>query len=88
MLKLQWMKEGIQWQERLQQCQRRVNEMRDRLITELEEMNATWDSAPPAGSHERRAALPLERLEQIYRSMSYVARWTEQIQERLVQLSL
>jgi hypothetical protein len=32
--------------------------------------------------------LPLERLEQLYRAMSYVARWTEQVQERIVQLAM
>jgi hypothetical protein len=31
--------------------------------------------------------LPLERLEQIYRAMSYVSRWMAQIQERVVQLA-
>ena len=31
--------------------------------------------------------LPLDRLEQIYRALSYVGRWTEQIQERAVQLA-
>ncbi|HAB18192.1 MAG TPA: hypothetical protein PLX89_06635 [Verrucomicrobiota bacterium] len=88
MLKLQWMQDGFDWLDRLQSLQGRVNTMRDQLSAELREMNGIWDAAPPSGSPGRRAALPLERLEQIYRSMSYIARWTEQIQERLVQLSL
>ncbi len=33
-------------------------------------------------------ALPLDRLEQIYRLLGYFARWSEQLQERIFQLSL
>jgi hypothetical protein len=88
MLKLRIMQEGLEWADKLQALQGRVNSRRDELTTELQAMNATWDAAPPIGSPERRAALPLERLEQIYRTMSYVARWTEQLTERVVQLAM
>jgi curved DNA-binding protein CbpA len=88
MLKLRIMQEGLEWADKLQALQGRVNARRDELTTELQAMNATWDAAPPIGSPERRAALPLERLEQIYRTMSYVARWTEQLTERVVQLAM
>jgi hypothetical protein len=44
-------------------------------------------TAPPVGASNRREALPLARLEQIYWGVSYLSRWSEQIQERLVQLS-
>ena len=88
MLKLRIMQEGLDWADKLQALQGRVNARRDELTTELQAMNATWDAAPPVGSPERRAALPLERLEQIYRTMSYVARWTEQLTERVVQLAM
>jgi hypothetical protein len=50
-------------------------------------MNPVWERAPMAGDPARRQALPLERLEQIYRSMSYVARWMSQLDERRVQLA-
>ncbi|HTH49406.1 MAG TPA: hypothetical protein VMB21_17955 [Candidatus Limnocylindria bacterium] len=88
MLKLRIMQEGLDWADKLQSLQGRVNARRDELTAELQSMNATWDAAPPIGSPERRAALPLERLEQIYRTMSYVARWTEQLTERVVQLAM
>jgi len=42
----------------------------------LKTMNASWPGIKP-----------LDRLEQIYRVFGYMARWTAQIQERLVQLS-
>ncbi len=88
MLRLRIMQEGLEWADKLQLLQGRVNARRDELATELQAMNVTWDAAPPIGSSERRAALPLERLEQIYRTMSYVARWTEQLTERVVQLAM
>jgi hypothetical protein len=34
-----------------------------------------------------RDRLPLGRLEELYRLFGYFARWSEQIQERVVQLS-
>jgi DnaJ-domain-containing protein 1 len=88
MLRLRLMQEGLTWTDRLQTLQGRVNAKRDEFTAELRALNATWDAAPPVGSPERAAALPLERLEQIYRAMSYVARWTEQLQERLVRLAM
>jgi hypothetical protein len=55
---------------------------------ELTAMNAVWAAAPSVGDPARVSALPMERLEQVYRAMSYVARWTGQIQERVVQLAV
>ena len=88
MLKLRLMQEGLEWADTLQGLQNRVNARRDELTAELRAMNAAWDVAPPVGSLDRASALPLERLEQIYRAMSYVARWTEQLSERVVQLAI
>ena len=58
------------------------------LEAELKAMNPLWDAAPPVGYPMREAGLPLEKLEQVYRRWSYVARWIGQLQERVVQLSL
>lgn len=88
MLRLRLMQEGLAWGDKMQTLQGRVNAKRVEFSDELRALNATWDAAPPVGSPERAATLPLERLEQIYRAMSYVARWTEQLQERLVQLAM
>jgi len=51
-------------------------------------MNVVWATAPAVGEAGRVGALPMERLEQIYRAMSYVSRWTDQLQERVVQLAM
>ena len=87
-LKLQLMQAGMEWMDRLIDLQGRVRAMGDSLSTELNGMNAVWAAAPQVGDPARVSALPLERLEQVYRAMSYVARWTGQIQERVVQLAV
>ncbi len=88
MLKLQIMREGLEWTDRLQQLQAKVNETQKAFETELRNMNPIWESAPAVGDPARAAALPLERMEQLYRGLSYVARWTEQLQERILQLAI
>lgn len=88
MLKLKSFQEGLEWTERLLALQQRVNSRRQALETELAGMNSVWEAAPSPGSTGRMAALPLERLEQIYRAISYITRWTGQIQERVVQLAV
>lgn len=87
LLKVQLFERGMEWTDKLQALQQRINTKRDELARELQQMNPIWESAPPVGSPQRAAALPLERLEQIYRVFSYIARWTEQVQERVVQLA-
>lgn len=88
LLKVQYFEKAMDWTDKLNTLQKRVNERRDSLMNELRQLDSFWNSAPPVGSPKRATALPLERLEEIYRVMSYVARWTAQIQERIVQLSL
>ena len=87
LLKVQMFERGMEWTDKLQALQQRINAKREELTGEIQQLNAVWESAPAVGSPERLAALPLERLEQIYRVFSYIARWSEQIQERNVQLA-
>ena len=87
LLKVQMFERAMEWTDQLQSLQQRINARRDELTAELQQMNPVWASAPPMGEPGRVAALPLERLEQLYRVFSYVARWSEQIQERNVQLA-
>ncbi|MEO5802406.1 MAG: hypothetical protein ABIR24_02665 [Verrucomicrobiota bacterium] len=87
LLKVQLFERGQEWTDKLNALQQKINLKRDELSNELRELNSVWQSAPPIGSPNRAAALPMERLEQIYRIYSYIARWSEQIQERVVQLS-
>lgn len=87
LLKVQMFEKAQDWTDKLNNLQQKINVKRDELSAELQSMNAAWNSAPSIGSSERASILPLERLEQIYRVFSYIARWTEQIQERVVQLA-
>jgi DnaJ-domain-containing protein 1 len=88
LLKVRFFEQGMDWTDKLNALQQRLNAKRDELNAELAPLNETWAKAPAIGSPERVAALPLERLEQIYRTFSYLWRWSGQIQERSVQLSM
>jgi curved DNA-binding protein CbpA len=87
LVKVQMFQRGMEWTDKIQSLQQRITARRDELAVELWKLNEVWESAPPVSSPERPAALPLERLEQIYRVFSYIARWSEQLQERNVQLA-
>jgi DnaJ-domain-containing protein 1 len=78
-LKVQFFERGQASVDGLNALQRRINEQRGLLLDELKAMNPEWESA----TREK----PLKRLEEIYRLLGYFARWSEQLQERVVQLS-
>ncbi len=89
MLKLKQLQQSLDWNDRLTELQQRVNAKNAELTAELRTLNAAWESMQsPAGDSSRASALPLERLEQLYRGLSYVGRWTEQLRERLAQLAV
>ena len=83
LLKVRLFERAQDWTAKLNELQRDLNARQEELLAETKMMNAAWE-APTA----ERAALPLERLEQIYRLLGYFGRWSEQLQERVVQLSL
>jgi DnaJ-domain-containing protein 1 len=78
-LKVQFFERGQERVDELKSFQQKINERRDTLLAELKTLNAYWD----AGTAER----PLKRLEEIYRFLGYFTRWSEQLQERVVELS-
>src|SRR5688572_7177378 len=61
LLKVQMFERGMEWTDKLQGLQQRINAKRDELTAELQQMNPIWESAPAIGSPQRAAALPLER---------------------------
>jgi hypothetical protein len=85
LLKVQLFERGHEWTEKLLAQQRELHAKRDGLLAELRSMNPAWDAVSSASA--LRAGLPFERLEQIYRTLGYLGRWFEQLQERIVQLS-
>lgn len=78
LLQVQWFERGQAWVGKLGELRQTVAVRRDALLAELEAMNAAW---------EMSAARPLERLQEIWRLLSFYERWLAQIQERVVKLS-
>lgn len=87
MLKVRLFQRGMEWVETLKGLQQQVQARQRDLEHQLRGLNPAWDTAPPVGSADRAAALPLDQLADTYRGLSYGARWSEQLQERLVQLA-
>lgn len=79
-LKVQFFERGQACIEKLNSLQHTINQRRDALLAELKRMNADWESS--------EKSRPLGRLEEIYRLLGYFGRWTEQIQARVIELSL
>ena len=88
LLQAQWFQQSLEWTARLQALQERIHLRRDQLLAELREMNAAWSAAPPVPSLARAKTLPLQRLEEMARVLSYLARCGGQIHERLSQLTI
>jgi len=81
LLQVAFFQRGQEFSDKLQAIRGRVNSMNDRLNQELQEIDAAWESATTP-----RSAL-LQRLEELYKLLSYFARWNAQLQERVVRLS-
>ena len=83
LVQVQLFERGQDWVEKLNGLQRKLNELREKLNGELKALDAQWISADVVS---RREVLP--KLEELYRLFGYFNRWNNQIQERVVQLSL
>jgi DnaJ-domain-containing protein 1 len=83
LVQVQLFERGQDWVEKLNHLQRKLNELREQLTGELKSLDAQWVTADTAA---RREILP--KLEELYRLFGYSNRWNNQIQERVVQLSL
>ena len=81
LLQVTFFERGEEFADSLRRLRQRVNSLEDQLTGELQRIDAAWQ-ADAAG---RKALLP--RLEELYRLFSYFARWSAQIQERVVRLS-
>jgi len=84
LLQVQLFERAQEWVERLRALQTRLAGLHGKLTEELKSLDASWVSESQAGE---RTVL-LNRLEEFYRWFGYFNRWSNQIQERIVQLSL
>jgi curved DNA-binding protein CbpA len=87
LLQAQWLEPAMTQAEKLGALRDRITLRRDKLLTELRAMNSVWQAAPPPGSPARADALPLRRLEEMGRDLSYFSRWSAQLQERIAEIS-
>ena len=88
LLKVQLFEREMTLTDRLNLLLQHLNARREALILQIRNLDMAWETAPPVGSSTRLHVLPCSRLEHIYRDFSYLKRWTQQLQERLVQLTL
>jgi hypothetical protein len=85
MLKVKLFGQGLAWTERLQALQAKWTRWaRPGRGTSRDERHLGRGAGGRSG---RVASLPLGRLEEVYRVLSYIARWSEQIRERMVRLA-
>ena len=70
-----------EWIERLKTLQSRLGVFHHQLLDELRSLDAAW-----TGVGDPKSLLP--RLEELYRLFGYFNRWSSQVQERIMQLSL
>lgn len=87
MLKVKLFQRGLALTEEVTRLQQVVRGRLSEIEAELQALNAAWESAPPVGHPDRATQLPLARLEDLARSLSFLARGLAQLQERLVQLA-
>jgi curved DNA-binding protein CbpA len=84
LLQVQLFERAQEWVELLRALQTRLAGFHGKLIEELKSLDTLWLAKPQA---DDRAVL-LHRLEELYRLFGYFNRWSSQVQERIVQLSL
>ena len=85
LLRIQLFERNQDCTDELTQLQRRITARHDQVLTEIQKVDADWVASEP-GSPLRMTLL--KRLEECYRLLSYFSRWTNQLQERLVQLAV
>ena len=84
LLRAQMFERGQGWVEQLLELQTKLTGLCNKLLEELKSIDAAW----VANSNSSDRAASLNRLEELYRLFGYFNRWSGQIQERVVQLSL
>ena len=83
LLQVQLFERAQEWIDKLNAVQKKLRELSEQLLADLKTLDAKWT----AGDSKTRSDL-LNDLEKFYRLFSYFNRWSSQIQERVVQLSL
>lgn len=81
-LKAQLFQAGLEWSERINALLKKINDSVEGLNAKLKAMNTAWESRPHG------AEVALGKLEAIHQLLVYFGRWTSQLQERNLRLTL
>lgn len=83
LLQVQLFERAQEWIARLDLLRKKLDDLRGQMMARLKSLDAQWITDD---ENVRRDTLP--QLDEIYRLSGYFNRWSSQIQERAVQLSL
>jgi len=86
LLQVQLFERNHEFASKLLWLQKSLNAGQEELMAELRALDELWTQEPEA--ERKRDPNLLQRMQNLYRLFSYYSRWTSQIQERLLQLSL
>lgn len=84
LLQAQLFERGQEWIDQLQELQKKLARLVGKLVEDLKSADTAWTSK----SDSNGRAILLSHLEGLYRLFGYFNRWNNQIQERIVQLTL
>jgi DnaJ-domain-containing protein 1 len=87
MIAIKHFEKGMQFTDRLNAMQTRIQQALGPLNERLRQMNTAWDSIS-GDSWTRSSQLPLSELATIYQRYAFLNRWNQQIQERISTLAL
>lgn len=85
LLKVQFFEKAMDWTDKINALRQKLTCISRALEDELKSLNPDWDEAA-SPAHSKFP--PMDRLEQVYRTMSFLSRWESQLQEKSVLLSL
>ncbi len=82
LVRVQRLRDARLWVQRLQRLQAQVSQKREEWLKATQELDARWIQTEQHSLTQK----PLDRVEEIYRGLSYVARWNDQLQQRVADL--
>lgn len=85
LLKVRLFEKGADWADKISALRKKLSGISRGLEDELRSLNRVWNETPSSALSK---ALPLDRLEQIHRTMSFLGRWEAHLQEKSVLLAI
>ena len=86
LLQVQMFERGQNCVEQLTELQKTINARQGEVTKDVKALNQRWEEGERWAEAERDTRL--KRLEELYRRLSYLTRWSGQIQERIAQLAM